>query len=107
TLMETPSIMIPQTSLFSAGSVTCAKMEGSKSSAPSESLTNQKPWLPAGLKPYYEHNGIAIFCGDCREILPTLPKCDLLLTDPPYGIKRFQKGSLRFDHTGEFAKGIG
>lgn len=24
--------------------------------------------------------------GDCREILPTLPQCDLLLTDPPYGI---------------------
>ena len=38
------------------------------------------------MKPYYEHNGITIFCGDCREILPTLPKCDLLLTDPPYGI---------------------
>ena len=25
--------------------------------------------------------------GDCREILPVLPKVDLLLTDPPYGIK--------------------
>ena len=24
--------------------------------------------------------------GDCREILPTLPGCDLILTDPPYGI---------------------
>lgn len=24
--------------------------------------------------------------GDCREILPTLPECDLILTDPPYGI---------------------
>jgi site-specific DNA-methyltransferase (adenine-specific)/modification methylase len=24
--------------------------------------------------------------GDCREILPTLPKVDLILTDPPYGI---------------------
>ena len=23
--------------------------------------------------------------GDCREILPTLPNCDLILTDPPYG----------------------
>ena len=23
--------------------------------------------------------------GDCREILPTLPECDLILTDPPYG----------------------
>ena len=24
--------------------------------------------------------------GDCREVLPLLPKCDLILTDPPYGV---------------------
>ena len=24
--------------------------------------------------------------GDCRELLPMLPECDLMLTDPPYGI---------------------
>jgi DNA modification methylase len=38
------------------------------------------------MKPYYSHAGITIYHGDCREILPTLPKCDLLLTDPPYGV---------------------
>jgi len=38
------------------------------------------------MKPYYEHAGITIYHGDCREILPTLPKVDLVLTDPPYGI---------------------
>lgn len=27
-----------------------------------------------------------LWLGDCREVLPTLPKVDLLLTDPPYGI---------------------
>ena len=27
-----------------------------------------------------------LYHGDCREILPTLPKVDLVLTDPPYGI---------------------
>lgn len=27
-----------------------------------------------------------LYLGDCREILPTLPKFDLILTDPPYGI---------------------
>ncbi len=37
-------------------------------------------------KPYYEENGITIYHGDCREILPLLPKVDLVLTDPPYGI---------------------
>ena len=24
--------------------------------------------------------------GDCREVLPLMPVCDLILTDPPYGI---------------------
>lgn len=27
-----------------------------------------------------------LYLGDCREILPTMPNCDLILTDPPYGI---------------------
>ncbi len=38
------------------------------------------------MNPYYEHAGITIFCGDCREILPGLPKVDAVITDPPYGI---------------------
>ena len=38
------------------------------------------------MKPYYEHNGITIYHGDCREVLPSLDPVDLLLTDPPYGI---------------------
>lgn len=29
-----------------------------------------------------------LYLGDCREILPTLPKVDLVVTDPPYGIGR-------------------
>jgi site-specific DNA-methyltransferase (adenine-specific) len=35
------------------------------------------------MKPYYEHGRITIYHGDCREILP---RVDLVLTDPPYGI---------------------
>lgn len=38
------------------------------------------------MKPYYEHAGITIYNGDCRDVLPTLDKTDLCLTDPPYGI---------------------
>lgn len=40
------------------------------------------------MKPYYEDSatGIVIYHGDCREILPQLPRVDLVLTDPPYGI---------------------
>lgn len=30
--------------------------------------------------------GITLYLGDCREILPTLPKVDVVVTDPPYGI---------------------
>ena len=35
---------------------------------------------------YYEEPGIVIYHSDCRDILPHLPKVDLVLTDPPYGI---------------------
>lgn len=37
------------------------------------------------MTPYYEHDGITIYHGDCREILPTLDG-DALVTDPPFGI---------------------
>ncbi len=36
------------------------------------------------LKPYYQDEWVTIYHGDCREILPTLEKVDLVLTDPPY-----------------------
>lgn len=36
--------------------------------------------------PFYDEDGITIYHGDCRDILPLLPKVDLVLTDPPYGI---------------------
>ena len=41
------------------------------------------------MKPYYEHAGVTIYHGDCREVLPALPKfnIDALITDPPFGIK--------------------
>jgi len=38
------------------------------------------------VKPYYQDEWVTIYHGDCREILPQLPKVDLVLTDPPYGI---------------------
>ena len=39
-------------------------------------------------EPYYSKDGIVIFCGDCREILPKLPpnSVDSIVTDPPYGL---------------------
>lgn len=40
-------------------------------------------------EPYYhdEKSGITIYNADCRDILPYLPKVDLVLTDPPYGME--------------------
>lgn len=49
------------------------------------------------MKPYYEQDGITIYHGDCREILPSL-QADVVLTDPPYGVG-IQYGS--FDDTME------
>ena len=37
------------------------------------------------MKPYYEEDGITIYHGDCREILPQI-QADVLISDPPYGM---------------------
>jgi DNA modification methylase len=50
------------------------------------------------MKPYYEHAGITIYHGDNREIIPSIPPVDLLLTDPPYGISRVMKGGKGTGH---------
>jgi DNA modification methylase len=53
--------------------------------------------------PYYTAEGVTIYHGDCRQLLPLIAPCDLLLTDPPYGIKtspngsHWQDGKKRFD----------
>lgn len=37
-------------------------------------------------KPYFQDKWCTIYNSDCRLILPELPKVDLVLTDPPYGV---------------------
>jgi DNA modification methylase len=38
-----------------------------------------------------------LILGDCREILPTLPKVDAVVTDPPYGVNLgLRTGSSRY-----------
>lgn len=39
------------------------------------------------MKPYFEHGGIRIFHGDCRELAPQLAAEDIrcVIADPPYG----------------------
>ncbi len=59
------------------------------------------------MTPYYSHAGITIYHGDCREILPTLPKCDLLLTDPPFGVGNFVQVTGRLKGRGKgFGKAV-
>jgi site-specific DNA-methyltransferase (adenine-specific) len=49
------------------------------------------------MKPYYEHAGITIYHGDCREILPQV-NADCCITDPPYGVSLGVKANnQRFD----------
>jgi site-specific DNA-methyltransferase (adenine-specific) len=47
------------------------------------------------VRPYYERGGVAIYLGDCRDIIPALPSdsVDLVLTDPPYGVGLVTKTS--------------
>jgi DNA modification methylase len=52
--------------------------------------------------PYYQDDACTIYLGDCREIVPTLGRFDLLLTDPPYGIKR-DKGNQTTRGSGFYA----
>ncbi len=37
-------------------------------------------------KPFYQSGGITIYLGDSAELCPRLPRFDVLLTDPPYGL---------------------
>jgi len=55
------------------------------------------------VEPYYEHAGIVIYHGDCREVLPGLEQVDLVLTDPPY-TQRVSDGARtnRFDCSKSF-----
>lgn len=52
------------------------------------------------MTPYYQHAGITIYHGDCRDVLPELPKADLCMTDPPYVIKHSYGGGIA--HTRKF-----
>ncbi len=51
------------------------------------------------MNPYYEKDGIVIYHGDCREILPTLEPVDLVLTDPDYNAKDIGVHGRKY-HTG-------
>ena len=45
------------------------------------------------MKPYFQEGGIAIYHGDCREILPQLEPVDHVITDPPYSRDIFMRAA--------------
>lgn len=47
--------------------------------------------------------GVTVYCGDCREILPTLGKVDAVITDPPYGIGKDGQKKSNGKHGGRKA----
>lgn len=63
------------------------------------------------IAPYYQDSAVTIYHGDCREVLPTLPKVDFVLTDPPYGIgyNREEEPQSKhvFSHRGQVASVVG
>ena len=36
------------------------------------------------IEPVKLGENVTLYCGDCIDILPTLPKVDAVVTDPPY-----------------------
>lgn len=70
--------------------ISTSTQEDQESAVSASTTTNGQSvqqWPPPGVDWYYFDQSCAIACGDCREILPLLPKVDLVLTDPPYGIQ--------------------
>ncbi|KKN40317.1 hypothetical protein LCGC14_0734740 [marine sediment metagenome] len=55
------------------------------------------------MNPYYESEGITIYHGDCREVMPTLESVDMTLADPPYGTND-GKARLNGRTDGDFQK---
>jgi site-specific DNA-methyltransferase (adenine-specific) len=47
------------------------------------------------MEPYYEHAGITIYHGDCRDMLPSVT-ADSIVTDPPYGLGERWTGGTWF-----------
>ncbi|MBL0058266.1 MAG: site-specific DNA-methyltransferase [Elusimicrobia bacterium] len=55
---------------------------------------------PSAIAPLYSREGITLYLGDCRDILPALAResVDMVLTDPPYGMKRFATDGKDYLH---------
>jgi modification methylase len=55
------------------------------------------------MKPYYEQDGITIYHGDCREVMPTLGEFDLVFTSPPYNLKNSTGNGMKDGRGGKWS----
>jgi hypothetical protein len=53
------------------------------------------------VKPYYDRDGIVIYHGDCREVLPSLGPVEAVITDPPWPVAVGSELMIGNDHAGE------
>lgn len=44
------------------------------------------------MTPYYDEDGVTIYHGDCREVVPSISLVDQVLTSPPYNLGMRKKG---------------
>lgn len=54
----------------------------------------------ARIEPYYADESVTLYCGDCRDILPTLEPVDHVITDPPYARDVYQRLAGPNTHVG-------
>lgn len=51
-------------------------------------------------------DGVTCILGDCREVIPTLPRVDAVVTDPPYGVEFKGKVNKDVKHEDGYAFAI-
>lgn len=88
------------------------KLGGLELGGPAQSSVSEFDSRPVSLfevnvKPYYQRDGITIFCGDCLEIMPLLNCVDLIATDPPYRCISGGKDRLHYSSSGILGKNDG
>jgi DNA modification methylase len=63
--------------------------------------------LPAKDKIYFQDDDVVIYCADNRDILPLIPEksIDLVLTDPPYGVREDEWDNMSEQEFARFSMG--
>jgi DNA modification methylase len=56
------------------------------------------------MEPYYEEDGVTIYHGDCRDVLPDI-SADVLVTDPPYGMNLGKHSGAKDKRASELRRG--